>query len=159
PDHAAEALAPRIGDPPPLDGTLAGFNLSAPLLLDSEQQYRRSEEPYDAERFAARAWINWDGQALFLALEVDKPELCFRSEEAPPLLLDNEPEDLHSDGLQVYLDAGDHATGCLIVPQEQGRLHCRDLSASPLEALGIRGGWAPSEQGYRVTLELTDPAI
>jgi len=158
-DVTAEGFAPRIGDPPPLDGSLTGFNRSAPLMLDSEHQYRRSEEPYDPGRFAAQAWINWDGQSLYLAVEVFKPELCFRSTDAPPLLLDNDPEDVHSDGLQVYLDVGGQQRGGLVVPQEGGRLHCRILGGSPLEGMEIRGSWAPLDTGYRVTLELMDPAI
>jgi len=39
------AHAPRIADPPALDGSLEGFDLSAPLLLEGEHQFRRSEEP------------------------------------------------------------------------------------------------------------------
>ncbi len=158
-DVTAEGYAPRIAEAPPLDGSLSGFNLSVPLALDSEHQYRRSEEPYDPERFSAQAWINWDGQSLYLAVEVSKPELCFRSADAPPLLLDNDPEDVHSDGLQVYLDVAGHLRGGLVVPQEGGRLHCRILGGSTLEGWAIRGSWAPVDLGYRVTLELMDAAI
>ena len=158
-DSGAEALAPRVGDPPALDGSLAGFSLSAPLLLEDEHQYRRSEEPYDPERFSAQAWLNWDGQSLFLAVEVKKPELCFRAEDAPPSLLDNEPEDLHSDGLQVYLALGEHLHGMLLVPQESGRLHSRTIGKSGLEDLQVRGSWAAVAGGYRVTVALQEPEI
>ena len=158
-DVTAEGFAPRIGDPPPLDGSLAGFNRSAPLVLDGEHQYRRSEEPYDPERFSAQAWINWDGQSLYLAVEVAKPELCFRASDAPPLLLDNDPEDLHSDGLQVYLDLAGELRGGVVVPQPGGGLHVRALGGTRLDGMEIRGRWMPLEAGSRVTLELMDPAI
>ena len=158
-DVTAEAYAPRIGDPPPLDGSLAGFNRSAPLALDSEHQYRRSEEAYDPDRFSAQAWVNWDGASLFLAVEVTKPELCFRSADAPPLLLDNDAEDIHSDGLQVYLDIAGELRGALVVPQAGGRLHSRSLGGSRLEGMEVRGAWEPFDTGYRVSIELMDPAI
>ena len=119
----ATAVARRIVVPPPLDGSLDGFDLADPLVLDSEHQYRRSEEPYDPERFSAEAWINWDGDALYLAVLVRKPELIFRPANAAPLDLDNEPEDINSDGVQVYLAHGGQIAGALINPLEEGRLH------------------------------------
>lgn len=158
-DVTAEALAPRIGDPPPLDGSLTGFNRSAPLVLDSEHQYRKSEEAYDPDRFSAQAWINWDGQSFYLAVEVSKPELCFRSADAPPLLFDNDPEDVHSDGIQVYLDIAGELRGVLVAPQAEGLLHSRTLGGSRLEGMEVRGSWVPLNTGYRVTVELMDPAI
>src|SRR5207247_2514817 len=100
----------RVSSPPPLDGTLDGFDTSEPLRLELEDQYRRSEEPYPGpDDFAAVAHAAWDDDALYLAVDVVKPELCIRPGGAPPLRLDNEPDDIHSDGLQVYVagDAGD----------------------------------------------------
>ncbi|HEV8597945.1 MAG TPA: heparinase II/III family protein [Gemmatimonadales bacterium] len=155
----AEALAPRIVAPPALDGTLEGFELAAPLTLDTELQYRRSEEPYDPERFSAQAWVNWDGEALYLAAEVRKPELLVRGPDVPPLELDNEPEDIHSDGLQVYLGEGDgsEAWGFLVVPGEAGSLRTRPIEGpSPAK---LSGSWAPTDAGYLVTLRLDHPGI
>src|SRR5204862_10088 len=42
----AIAAALRVTEPPPLDGTLDGFDTSEPLRLELEDQYRRSEEAY-----------------------------------------------------------------------------------------------------------------
>ncbi|HEU5154437.1 MAG TPA: heparinase II/III family protein, partial [Gemmatimonadales bacterium] len=101
----AHAIAPHISQPPRLDGTLDGFELSSPLELDHDDQYRRSEEPYGGpEDFAAEAWVNWDMGHLYLAVSVRKPELIFRSPADPPLKLDNENDLIHSDGFQVYFD-------------------------------------------------------
>jgi hypothetical protein len=153
----AEALAPRIAEPPALDGTLEGFELSAPLTLDTELQYRRSEAPYDPERFSAQAWVNWDGDALYLAVEVNKPGLVFRGTDAAPLELDNEPEDIHSDGLQLYLGHDGEAWGFLVVPQDGGAIHTRSIGA-PAQAKGS-GSWAATDAGYLLTLRLDHPGI
>jgi len=86
------------------DGFFSAFDTGEPLTLDIEDQYRRSEEAYSGpEDLSALAYAGWDDEALYLAVEVTKPDLCFRTAGAPPLRLDNEPDDIHSDGLQVYL--------------------------------------------------------
>lgn len=154
-----EAVAPLIEAPSALDGTLAGFDTSAPLLLDSEHQYRRSEEPYDPERFTARAWVNWvadEETALYLAVEVSKPEVLLRGAGAPPLDLDNEAEDLHSDGLQVYLRHGDEVAGAVVVPEEGGGVRVRVLGDG---ALAVDGHWSRTDDGYRATLRLVHPLL
>lgn len=156
---ASEASAPRIVAPPRLDGTLEGFDLQAPLLLDSEHQYRRSEEPYDPERIAARAWLNWDGEALYLAAAVSKPELIFRAPDAPPLLLDNEPEDTHSDGLQLYWRVDDTVRGFLVIPGAGGAIRARPLGTVGRDSAAVSGCWKKTAEGYLVTLRLDDPAI
>src|SRR5207247_11075935 len=105
-----------------------GFDTSEPLRLELEDQYRRSEEPYPGpDDFAAVAHAAWDDDALYLAVEVVKPELCIRPGGAPPLRLDNEPDDIHSDGLQASVAGheasgnGHGAIGYLIVPDAEGR--------------------------------------
>ena len=100
----ARAMAVQLAEAPDLDGTLGGFDLSEPLELDYEDQYRRSEEPYPGpEEFSGRAYVNWDHSALYLGVEVMKPDVVARDPEAPPLRLDNEPDEIHCDGLQLYL--------------------------------------------------------
>lgn len=159
PVQGAEAVATRITDTPALDGSLDGFDTSEPLLLDDEQQYRRSEEPYHPERFSARAYVNWDGSTLYLAVSVSKPDLVFRAADAASLELDNESEDINSDGLQVYLRFDEIAAGVLVVPQEGGGLHIRSIEGIGAGQLAVRGRWARTEEGYCVTLRLDDPRI
>jgi hypothetical protein len=146
--------------PPALDGTLDGFALSDSLALDHEDQYRRSEEPYPgADDLSAVAWANWDDEALYLAVEVTKPDIMLRSADALPLELDNEPDDIHSDGLQVYLAAGDSAAvGALVVPEEsERRLRVRPVGGGGAAGLEITGDWSLSEAGYLVTLAVRTP--
>jgi hypothetical protein len=160
----AAGSALRIDRPPALDGSLDGFDQAEPLRLDLEDQYRRSEEPYaGAEDFSATAYVNWDDEALYLAVEVTKPDVCFRPADAPPLRLDNEPDDIHSDGIQVYLSVaeGGAVAGFLMVPEGPseggGQLRVRGASATSGGPELARGAWRRTDRGYRVTVALAPP--
>ena len=160
----AIAAALRVTEPPPLDGTLDGFDTSEPFRLELEDQYRRSEEAYSGpEDFSAVAYAAWDDDALYLAVEVTKPDVCFRPAGAPPLRLDNEPDDVHSDGVQVYIardEEGDtdQGVGYLIVPQSDGRgLRVRATSHTSGGPQDVHGAWRRVERGFRVTLAVAWP--
>ena len=156
--NVERATVPWAPEPPALDGTLAGFDDSHPLALDHEDQYRRSEEPFAGpEEFSATAWLNWDADRLYLAVDVAKPDPWFRPADAPPLDLDNEPDDIHSDGIQVYLadDAG-ASVGVLVVPEAGGGIRVRTIGDRS-EVPAVAGAWRPLDGGYRVTLSL-EPA-
>ena len=155
-----EGSAPWVDVPPALDGSLDGFDLSHPLALDHEDQYRRSEEPYPGpDELAATAWANWDDEALYLAVEVVKSNLVLRPVDAEPLRLDNEPDDIHSDGLQIYLAIGEDGggIGAVVVPEEsERRLRVRPAGEGAA-TLEIAGDWSPTENGYLVTLAIRAP--
>ena len=167
-DPPVPVVAPafRVGAAPPLDGTLDGFDVAEPLQLGLEDQYRRSEDVYPGpDDFSALAYAAWDEAALYLAVEVTKPDLCLRPGDAAPLRFDNEPDDIHSDGLQVYV-AGEHGAGSspvgyLVVPQNEGH-GVRVRSTSDTEGAGnpnaVRGGWRRTPTGYRVTVGIPWPA-
>jgi hypothetical protein len=144
---------------PALDGTLEGFDTREPLSLDHEDQYRRSEEPYPGpEEFSARAHVNWDDHGLYLAVEVTKPDITPRDPEAPPLRLDNEPDEIHADGVQVYLRSplDDVVYGWLIVPStENGAVIARPIAG--LAAAPLQGSWEPTDSGYTLTVGITLP--
>jgi hypothetical protein len=154
----AEAVAPHLMDPPALDGTLDGFDTSEPLTLDTALQYRRSEEPYDPELLSAQAWVNRDEQAVYVAVEVRKPELLFRAADAPPLDLDNEPEDINSDGMQVYLSHEDVTLNFLVAPVPDAGLHIRPLT-DQADAAAVRGAWSPTGDGYLLTVAIESPEL
>jgi hypothetical protein len=157
----ALAAALRVSEPPLLDGSLGGFDTSEPLRLELEDQYRRSEEPYAGpEEFSGVAYAGWDDDALYLAVEVMKPDLCLRPADAPPLALDNEPDDIHSDGLQLYLfdPQGSAGAGFLVVPETRGSaLRVRGAGDAPGAPATVRGAWSRLERGYRVTLAIAWP--
>ena len=170
------APAFRVGTPPPLDGSLDGFDLAEPLGLGLEDQYRRSEDAYPGpDDLSAVAHAAWDESALYLAVEITKPDLVLRAADAPPLRLDNEPDDIHSDGLQVYLapaagpdgaGGGSHdgaaPVGYLIVPNQAAHtVRARptsDTRASPPPTGQVRGGWRRTAAGYCVTIAIPWPA-
>ncbi len=162
----AHAIAPHLLQPPALDGTLDGFDTSFPLTLDYDDQYRRSEEPYPGtEAFSAVAWAAWSDETVYLAVDVRTDDRRFRSADAPPLRLDNEPEVIHSDGLQIYLrvaaveSRGEPAPvyGFLVVPSADGELRVQGTGGTSGHAALIRGAWARSDTGYRVTLAMALP--
>jgi hypothetical protein len=140
---------------PALDGTTDGFEHGEPLRLEDEGQYFRSEEPYTGPGdFSARALVNWNEDGLFLAVSVTKPELMFRAPDAPPLRLDNEADDIHSDGIQVYYALGDGAdVGFLIRPAPDGALLWRPLT-SGAAGLSVSGAYHLTQRGYRITAAL-----
>jgi hypothetical protein len=154
-------VALAISERPTLDGTPEGFDVGEPLLLDHEDQYRRSEEPYPGpEEFSAAVVANWDEEALYLAIEVLKPEVIARDPESPPLRLDNEPDEIHADGVQVYLGfpANDVVYGFLVVPStKEGEIMARGTAGTAGSPEMVTGGWERSEAGYRLTLAISPP--
>lgn len=154
-----EGQALWIDAPPALDGSLNGFNRAAPLLLDEEHQYFRSEVPYPgAEEFAATAYVNWADDDLYLAVDVTKSGLEMRPLDAVPLNLDNEPEDINADGIQVYWQGTDDAVhGWLIRPADDGALVIRPIAdtgdGTPT------GGWQRTPSGYRITVAIPCPHL
>jgi hypothetical protein len=151
------APVPHLPDPPPLDGTLAGFPAEPVILLDHDDQYRRSEEPYPGlDAFSAEAFLGWDEEALYVAVRVRKDPLVFRAPDAPPLRLDNEPDLIHADGIQVYLaPEGGPVAGWLAAPDPRSDA----VSVLPVASTAARPGqaegrWSEADGGYVVTLRI-----
>ena len=151
----------QVFEAPALDGTLDGFEPGEPLQLDHEDQYRRSEEPYPGpEEFSAGTTVNWSDEALYLAVDVTKPEVFPRDPGAEPLRLDNEPDEIHADGIQVYLKlpADETVIGLLVVPSAKGEsLVTRGVGGTDGSPEMVRGSWRLTDSGYRLTLAITPP--
>jgi Heparinase II/III-like protein/Alginate lyase len=155
-----EAIAHHVAERPALDGTLTGFVPDDPLSLDHDDQYRRSETAFPGpEAFAACAWLAWDETALFVAVAVTKEDLTFRPVAAPPLRLDNEPDLIHSDGLQLYLQVeGQPRLGVLVVPDpDSSALQVHAVAGTSAAGVAVRGAWRRSADGYVVTLGISSP--
>ena len=148
-----------VDAPPALDGSLSGFNRSAPLLLDEEHHYFRSEAPYPGtDEFSATAYANWADDDLYLAVDVTKRGLVMRPPDAPLLNLDNEPEDLNADGIQAYWRAPDGTErGWLIRPARDGNLITRPIGGASDGA--PVGAWQPTPHGYRITVRIPCPHL
>ncbi len=155
---AARSLAARGA--PALDGTLDGFRLDAPLALDRAEQFRRAEEPWEGpDVFSATAYLNHEGSTVYLAVDVTATEPAFRPRGAANPEWDNENPDIHSDGIQVYLD-GVSFLGWLVVPDadDPSRLRVSAVPGTDASPEMVRGAWQPTERGYRITcaIELSD---
>jgi Heparinase II/III-like protein/Alginate lyase/Carbohydrate family 9 binding domain-like len=153
------AVATYAPSAPELDGTLDGFDASTPLTLDYDDQYRRSEEPYAGpEEFSATALAAWNEEALYLGVDVVKAEVISRPDDAEPLRLDNDPDDIHVDGLQVYVRAQDGAVyGFLVALAEGGRVRASGTAETAGRADMVSGAWQATGTGYSVTLRLALP--
>ena len=130
-----------------------GFRDVDPLMLDHEDQYRRAELPYEgADSFSAAARPGWNREAFYLALEVTKERVWFRAPDSAPLDLDNEPDDIHSDGAQVYLAGPSGAVLSLVaVPDPASAAVAVRIASGHGSA---RGRWQETHWGYRMILEV-----
>jgi hypothetical protein len=156
-----EGTALHVGVPPAVDGSLDGFDASAALTLDYEDQYRRSEEPYGGpEEFSATLLANWDDAGLYFGLDVVKAETIVRPDDAPPLRLDNESDDIHADGVQLYLrpEADGPVYGFLVaLADERGGIRVSPASGSPADPAMLTGAWQRTGTGYSLALRVTLP--
>lgn len=147
------AVAAHVLAPPPLDGSGRGF-VGGSLTLDHDDQYRRSEEPYPGpEQFSAIARVSWDEQALYLAVQVTHPEAHFRSASAAPLKLDNEPDLIHADGVQLQLRLPDERIFAWVVTPEatNSGLQVHPVSGTSAAADQVKGAWRRTDHGYTLT--------
>jgi hypothetical protein len=149
-----------IDPEPSLDGSARRFNRSVPLELNGEYQYFRSETPYPgADEFSATAYVNWSDDNLYVAVEVTKPELVLRPIDAPPLALDNEPDDINADGIQVYFRGADHRVhGWLARPLPDGTVFMRPIGGTVSDA-GVAGAWTQTPGGYSIAVRLPCPHL
>jgi len=152
----ARAVAVTVlEDPDDVSGTSA-----EPMALDREDQYRRSEEPWKGDdSFTAKCWVAWNEDGLYLTIDVTKPDVWFRPPDAPPLLLDNEPDDITSDGVQVYVRplADGPVFGWLMVPEKDAALRVSGAGGTSGTPEMVDGSWAHTDDGYRINAAFAPP--
>ena len=93
-------------------------------------------------------------------MDVVKAEVIVRPDDAPPLRLDNEPDDIHADGLQVYLrpEADGPVYGFLVVPSDdEGRVRVRPRRRQRRHPEMVTGAWQPTGTGYSMALRVALP--
>ncbi len=152
----ARAVAVTVlEDPDDVSGTSA-----EPMLLDREDQYRRSEEPWTGDgSFTAQCWAAWNDDGLYLTIDVTKPDAWFRPPDAPPLLLDNEPDDINSDGVQVYVRplTDGPVFGWVIVPEKDAALRVSGAGETGGTPEMVDGSWEHTDDGYRINAAFAPP--
>jgi hypothetical protein len=116
-----------------------------------ERHYRRSEQPYSADRgIRARLELVADAAALCFRFHVVKPEVVVRPAGAPDPALDNEPADIHSDGVQCYVGQARWA-GFLVVPElERGGIRVRAVAGTAARAADADGESRRTPDGYEM---------
>jgi hypothetical protein len=148
------AMAPHLPRSDALDA-------AEPLILDHEDQYRRSEDPYPGpEEFSAQARVGWAERSIHLHVAVATSTPVFRGPDAAPLLLDNDPDDVHSDGLQLYLrpDPAGPVYGFLVVPEpDAGTIRAQGAGGTAGRAGMVTGESQWTDEGYAVALVVTLP--
>ena len=157
-EAAAHSLALKRA--PALDGSLDGFRLDAPLVLARAEQFRRAEEAWGGpDAFSATAYLNHEGSTVYVAVDVTAPEPAFRPRGTADPEWDNENPDIHSDGIQVYLESVGFL-GWLVVPDadDPARLRVSAVRGTDASPEMLHGAWQPTERGYRITcaMELPD---
>jgi hypothetical protein len=162
PDRPAvmEGVAWHAAEPPALDGSGHGFEQGEALALDYDDQYRRSENPYPGpEEFSAVGSALWDSEAFYLSVDVVKPELVVRADAAPPLRYDNDPDDIHADGIQLYLRPAEDSPvyGFLVALGDGGGLRVHGVTGTAGVPEMVTGRWEPTDTGYRITLAAALP--
>lgn len=119
-----------------------------------ETHYRRSERPYDRDRpFRARVAVCAVGTRLCFVVDVVKGDLCFRP-RGKGAVLDNEPPDIHSDGLQCYLEVEGWAGYAVIPDPATGATHVRGVRGTAASVSRVSAVWRRTERGYAVLVAL-----
>jgi hypothetical protein len=139
-----------LESPPLLEQGLEPFPSDAVVWLGGSQ-YRRSEEEYPGEHeLAAHVGLGACGSALYLAVEVRKPELVFRAADAPDPMLDNEHPDIHADGVEWFIGLAGWC-GYLVLPQlEAQTVRIRPVRGTVAREDELRGEWCRTATGYRL---------
>jgi hypothetical protein len=126
----------------------------------TEAHYRRSELPYGAAgTFAAQVAVFAVDSRVCFAADVTKQTLALRDAAAPALGLDNEADDIHADGVQLYL--GDvEWEGYVALPDPHSeRMSIRAVAGTSADAARCEGRWARTDTGYTlvVTVDVGRP--
>lgn len=129
---------------------------AAPLARElGESAYRTSEVSWqDAGEPRATVSLVVSGGSFVIDVHVRKAPLVFRAADAPDPALDNEPPDVHSDGVQLYVRAPEwheHA-GWLLVPEpEHGRVRTSHVAGTRAD-IPLDAAVALTPDGYRMRL-------
>jgi hypothetical protein len=152
---AADELA--VSRQPSAISELEPASLPAEFTLQ-ETHYRRSEESWnEAGRPSATVIVDTiDRNTLRITVVVSNVHQRFVPIDADNPL-DNEPAAINGDGVQLYVVAGEHKGGWLLVPRDGSS----DVGVRTIEgwdkALSVNAAWLPTDTGYAVVAEVPLP--
>lgn len=141
-----------LESPPAVEALFDGLPADAVMVL-GEDAYRRSEAPYPGpDALRGRVAIVAHGTELFVCVEVRKDPLCFRGPAEPDPALDNEVPDIHSDGVQCYLD-WDGWRGFVAVPVDgTDQVRIRPVAGTQAQPGDLTGTWHRTPDGFALLL-------
>lgn len=120
-----------------------------------EGSYRQSEQSH-TERGATAAAVSVaaQGETLVVRVRVAKPVVVVRAADAPDPALDNEPADIHSDGVQIFVER-DRWMGVLAVPElDTEAVRVRGVRGTAPVPGGVIGTSRRTEEGYEMLLRV-----
>jgi hypothetical protein len=151
-----ETLAPVLEE----KGTPVVMPASTAIDLNDESQFRRAEAPYEGPAiFSAHATLKVREENLHVEVEVTARDPWFRPPGAEDPEWENENPNIHSDGIQLYIDNAGFF-GWLIVPDsdDSDSLLVTSVGGTDGDAAMISGGsWKMTDQGYRVSFDVVFP--
>ncbi|HEX9632628.1 MAG TPA: heparinase II/III family protein [Gemmatimonadales bacterium] len=127
----------------------------AAVWVLGEDHYRRSEQSH-AARGGTRAEVSVaaQGDALWVRVQVAKPDVVVRVPDAPDPALDNEAADIHSDGVQVYVGC-DRWMGVTALPSfTTGAVRCAGVAGTAAFPGPVTGTSRRTDAGYEVYVRL-----
>lgn len=150
--------APIVHEEPQPPFTLSA---GAPLELHRADQFRRAEDTYPGpDAFAARATLAREDETVHVTVDVTAPSPWFRPAVAVDPEWENENPDIHSDGLQVYVEYRGFFFGWLVVPDDEDHGHLRVAAVRGTDgdpAMVTGGSWEATPAGYRVAFDIFFP--
>lgn len=151
-EPAVHVLCPRLERVPDVDQWERRVRAEHIVHLDA-RHYRQSEREHGSHGpFVARVAICAAGHQVCFAANVTKSVLQFRSADAVDTRLDNEPPDIHSDGVQCYLDVGGWQ-GYLAVPEpSSNEVRVMPVAGTAGDASRVSGTWCRTDRGYRIVV-------
>ncbi|MFL5619491.1 MAG: heparinase II/III family protein [Gemmatimonadaceae bacterium] len=122
------------------------------------EHYRRSEETWkEADRPTCIVSLEQQGDRLVVRVDVPRAERRFVAIDAENPF-DNDPAAIHGDGVQLYVAAGAHAAGWLLVPIPDSSRVARRTADGWSDSLPLDATWQPSPDGYVLVASVTLPS-
>jgi hypothetical protein len=123
--------------------------------------YRRSETPYGAGRpFSARTAVFAVGSELCFGIRVVKKGVFFRKADAKDPALDNEPPDIHSDGVQCYVGGEEGGgsmpwRGYLLVPvPDSDSVRVASVAGAAGKTSEVAASWVGTPDGFSILVAI-----
>jgi hypothetical protein len=90
------------------------------------------------------------GRSLCFGVDVAVAELAVRPVGAPDPALDNESPDIHSDGVEFYVESNGWQGFVLVPDMDSDRVYIRAVPGTAADPSRLSAGWKRTGDGYRM---------